>query len=554
MSPRFSILTPVYNPPADVLRATLASVGAQSYEGWEHCIADDGSTAPHVRPILEEAAAADPRVRVVYRPKSGGIVAATNDALALAQGEFIALLDHDDLLHPDALSHVSHALHVHPNADYVYTDEDKIDEEGNHYDLFLKPDWSPERFRAQMYTCHFSVLRKVLVDQVGGFRPGFDGSQDWDLVLRVTERARRVVHVRENCYHWRASAASAAGDDVAKPWAFESAKRAINDHLERTGFQGVVDDGEAPGTYRIRPQLQVHPVVGIVIPTAGHVRTVWGVPTTLVVNCVRSVMERTAYPNFEFVIVADTSMRTDVRDELHEIGGDRLRIVDFHRPFNFSEKVNLGVLETDAELLLLLNDDVEVLPDGWRDRWPVLDGGQSTWLDSLVMYGLRGDVGAVGARMYFSDLRIQHVGVVSHGGLPAHPYRGYPSRSSGYFRNIETPCNYLAVTAACLLTRRDVFDEVGGFSPTMPVNYNDVDFGLKLRRAGYRSVYDPNAELLHFESSTRAATVSEHEMGLIVNRWRSVLADDPYFHPRFFQSFPDFIAPPMLRDGTLLPM
>jgi glycosyltransferase involved in cell wall biosynthesis len=271
MSPRFSILTPVYNPPADVLRATLASVGAQSYEGWEHCIADDGSTAPHVRPILEEAATADPRVRVVYRPESGGIVAATNDALALAQGEFIAMLDHDDLLHPDALSHVSHALHVHPDADYVYTDEDKIDEEGNHYDLFLKPDWSPERFRAQMYTCHFSVLRKVLVDQVGGFRPGFDGSQDWDLVLRVTERARRVVHVRENCYHWRASAASAAGDDVAKPWAFESAKRAINDHLERTGFQGVVDDGEAPGTYRIRPQLQVHPVVGIVIPTAGHV-------------------------------------------------------------------------------------------------------------------------------------------------------------------------------------------------------------------------------------------------------------------------------------------
>jgi glycosyltransferase involved in cell wall biosynthesis len=553
VSPRFSVITPVHNPPEGVLLEMLASVREQTYGDWEHCVVDDGSTAAHVRGVLAEAAAADPRVRVAFRENSGGIVAATNDALELATGEFVAFLDHDDCLRPDALTLVSNAIDAHDDVDYIYTDEDKLNDAGEHYDVFLKPDWSPDRFRLQMYTAHFSVARRSLVEEVGRLRPGFDGSQDWDLVLRVTERARRIGHIREVCYHWRAVSGSVAGDVDAKPWAYDAGRRAVAEHLVRVGFQGRVDDaGPAVGVHRIVPALTDHPLVSIVIPTRGSVRDLWGIPTVLVLNCVKSVLERSTYDNYEFVVVYDSGTPQFVIDQLRELAGDRLQLVEYTHAFNFSEKINLGAVWARGDYLLLLNDDVEVLPIGWRAAWPDRDG-VSQWIESMLMYNVRPDVGAVGARMYFSDLRIQHAGVVMHNGLPSHPYRGYQSEYHGYFSNAIIPCDYLALTAACLMTRRDAFEEAGGFSTYFPVNYNDVDFGLKLHRNGYRSVYNPDVELLHFESSTREASVSENEMDALRGRWWSVLQDDPYFHPEFFKWMPDFIVPPTRLDGTLFP-
>ena len=550
MTPKFSVLTPVHDPPEAVLAAMLASVAQQTCGDWEHCLVDDGSSRPYVRAQLEAAAAADPRVKVAFRAESGGIVAATNDAFALGTGEFVALLDHDDELHPDALAHVGRAIDAHPDVDHLYTDEDKIDEGGRHYGLFLKPDWSPERLRSQMYTCHLAVSRRSLVAEVGGWRAGFDGSQDWDLALRVTERARRVVHVRENCYHWRAIEGSAAASSDAKPYAAIAAQRAITEHIDRIGLEAVAEGPTSIGAFRIRPQLRSQPPVSIVVPTGGQVRPIDGRPTRLVTHAVRSIVERTTYPNYEIIVVVDGSVGPDVRREIRDAGDGAVRIIECDRPFNFSERINYGTVHSDGEFVLLLNDDVEVLPEGWRAAWPVRSGA-STWLESLVMYARLDAIGAVGARLYTGDLRLQHVGVVVQHAMPAHSYRGFPSEHIGYGANIVVPGNYSAVTAACLMSRRSVFDEVGGLSLGLPLNYNDVDYCMKVRNQGYRIVYDPEVELLHFESSSRAPGYAPHELAILHDRWKPHMIDDPFFHPKFFQGDHDFWPPAQFEDGSV---
>lgn len=539
-SPRFSVITPVHNPDEPVLHAAIRSVTDQTFGDWELCLVDDGSTKPHVRQVLESAAASDPRVRVRYRPDSGGIVAASNDALDMATGEFVAFLDHDDELHPGALTAIHQAIRANPDVDYLYTDEDKVNEEGVRYDPFLKPAWSPERFRTQMYTCHLSVARRSLVEEVGRFRSGYDGAQDWDLVLRVTEQARRVLHVRGIYYHWRAVATSVASSSAAKPWAYEAARKALNDHLERTGVQGIVDDMPGtPGEFRILPALQQTPLVSIIIPTAGQSRPIHFVDQPLVVNCVRRLVERTTYPSYEIVVVVDDHTPDAVLEELAEIAGDRLRVVPFDRPFHFSEKINLGALHAVGDLLLLLNDDTEVSSDHW--------------LDSLVMYALLPGVGAVGAKLRFGDGRLQHVGIGGTRGAPGHLYYGFPADHGGYFDAAVLPANYLAVTGACLLTPRHCFEEVGGLSPEFPVNYNDVDYCLKLHAAGHRIVYSPEATLWHYESSTReAGPVHEAELARINRRWGKYLHDDPFHHPGFVPGQLDHFLPPVLPDGTVV--
>ncbi len=549
--PLISILTPVHNPPEYALIAMLASVSAQTLPSWQHCIVDDGSSKPYVRRILDAAAARDPRVIVSYHDTAAGIAAASNTAFAQADGEFVALLDHDDALHPEALRRVADALAADEAIDYLYTDEDKIDEYGQHFDLFLKPDWSPERFQVQMYTCHLSVLRRSLVDEVGRFRKDFDGSQDWDLVLRVTEAARRVHHVREVCYHWRAVENSAAADINAKPYAADAARRAINEHFERTSFQGRITNNASGGVHTIVPALTTDPLISIVIPTAGGAKRLSGAITTLVTNAVQSIVERSSYENYELVVVADASVTPDVLSDLLSIAGNRLHVVPYDSAFNFSDKVNLGVGASNGEMILLLNDDVEVLPDTWRDTYPSL-AGSSLWLERLVMHATAPGVGIVGAKLFFNDLRLQHVGVIAHGGLPSHQYRGFRGDFNGYFSNANAVCNYSAVTAACAMVPRVVFEEVGGFDIDLPVNYNDVDFCFKVRNAGYRCVYNPDVQLLHYESASRESRVHPHEIEMIQNRWRTVLNDDPYFHPYFFQKNPDFQPPPMLSDGRLV--
>ncbi len=388
--PRFSIITPVHDPTPSDLHAMLASVRAQRYERWEHCIVDDGSTLPHVGSALREAAGADSRVKVRRLDSPNGISAASNAALAMATGEFVAFLDHDDALHRDALAEVDAAISEHDDVDYVYTDEDKIDVAGRHCDPFLKPDWSPERMRAQMYTCHLSVIRRALVEEVGGLRPEFDGSQDWDLVLRISERARRIVHVPRVLYSWRTTPGSTAGDVDAKPYASDAARRAVAQHARRIGLQCDVEiSPDLPGCLVLRPALQERPLVSIVIPTGGFVREISGRIVDLVVNTVQSVVKRSTYENIEIVVVADASVPDGTREQLRQFGA---RIVPFPRPFSFPQKINVGAIHARGDYLLLLNDDIEVLPDGWRENYPN-DHGKSSWIEAMLMYALHPEVG-----------------------------------------------------------------------------------------------------------------------------------------------------------------
>jgi O-antigen biosynthesis protein len=524
--PRFSIVTPVYETPADVLRAMLESVRTQTFTDWELCLVDDCSPAPHVAEMLAEAEASDSRIRVARREQNGGIVAASNDALEMANGEFLALLDHDDELHPDALAHVHEALLARPEADYVYTDEDKIDRAGRHSGPFFKPDWSPERMRTQMYTCHLSVLRRALVEEVGGFDPEFEGSQDWDLVLKVTERAATVLHVPRVLYHWRMLETSAAGGgEGAKPWAFEAGKRAVQAHCERIGLQARVDrDPVDAGVYHLEPELTEQPLVSIVIPTNGQVREVRYEPVVLANNCVRSIVERSTYENYEIVVVVDESTPRNVFRELKEIAGDRVRIVIYDRPFSFSAKINVGAVRSEGEHLLMLNDDIEVTTPNWLER--------------MVMYSSRPEIGAVGGRLLWEDGRLQHVGVGFENGLPGHPHRGFPGDFPGYANGLRIARDCLAVTGACLMTRRELFDELGGLSTVLPVNYNDIDYCLKLHTSGRRIVYDPDLVMYHFESSSRPTDVEDWEKERLLERWGAVTAVDPYANPNMHRGSP----------------
>jgi GT2 family glycosyltransferase len=523
--PLFSILMPVYETPADVLRRALSSVRRQTYTDWELCLVDDASAQPHVREILDEAAR-DARVKLHVRPENGGIVAASNDALEIAGGTFVVLLDHDDELHPTALAAVEARLREDSEIDYLYTDEDKVGPKGGHTGPFFKPGWSPERLRTQMYTCHLSVLRRALVEEAGGFDPDFEGSQDWDIVLKVSERARSVAHIPRILYHWRALETSAAGGgESAKPWAFEAGRRAVQAHCERTGVEARVErDREDPGVYHLVPELARERLVSIVIPTAGQRREVRYEEVTLVSHCVRSIVEKSTYDDYEIVCVADASTDPALLDELDEIGAGRLRTVRYEEPFNFSAKVNLGAEHSDGEHLLLLNDDMEVVtPD---------------WLQRMVMYSSIPEVGAVGGRLLWEDGRLQHAGVIFQRGLPGHVYRGFPGSYKGYSNNVVVAENFLAVTGACLMTAREHFERVGGLDPEFPVNYNDMDYCLKLRANGLRVVYDPDTILYHFESSSRSSDVEDWEKRLLVERWGSISDPDPYLNPNLSAGSP----------------
>jgi GT2 family glycosyltransferase len=517
--PRFSIVTPVYETPAEVLHEMLDSVRAQTFPDWELCLVDDASAQAHVRRILDEAGR-DARIRVSYRKTNGGIVKASNDALAMAKGEFIALLDHDDELHPDALALVDKAIRANPEADYIYSDEDMIDLDGRPAGAFVKPDWSPERIRTQMYTCHLSVLRRSLVDEVGRLDADFEGSQDWDLVLKVCERARAVVHVPKILYHWRAVDTSAASGQEAKPWAFEAGERAIDAHCARIGLPARAEQDSAyPGVYHLQPILDRHPTVSIVIPTAGQSREIRYEPVVLVSHCIRSIVSTSTYDAYEIVCVFDASTDRALLDELTEIYGDRLRLVSYDRPFSFSAKVNLGAIRSEGEHLLLLNDDMEVVTPDWIER--------------LVMYSDQPQIGAVGARLLNQDGRLQHAGVMFKNGRPGHVYRGFTGDYPGPSNNVLVAENYLAVTGACLMTPREAFEEVGGFTTMLPVNYNDVDYCLKQWSSGRRVVYDPDTVLYHFESSSRPMDVEEWEIDRLVDRWLPLTETDPFATPEF---------------------
>lgn len=511
--PLFSILTPVYEPPADALADMLASVVGQTFSDWELICVNDASPSAHVGTQLDQAAAADPRIRVVHRSVNGGITVASQQALEAATGEFVVLLDHDDTLELWALGVVAAALDADPTIDYLYTDEDKLSVEGHYVEPFYKPDWSPERLRAQNYCCHLSVLRRSLALDVGGFRQGFEGSQDYDIILRVTEQARTVHHLAEVLYHWRKVPQSVASDPSTKPYAFEAGQRAVQDHCDRVGIDAVVESDEHLGTYRVRRRMPGEPLVSVVIPTRGSSGRVWGIERCFVVEAVRSLVETATYDNVEFVVVADDVTPEPVIAALRRLAGERLKLVWYDRPFNFSEKVNVGRVHATGELILVLNDDVELItPDV---------------VEAMAPLALEPDVGSVGAKLLFSDGTLQHAGHV-YTGQASHAFFRRDGNETGPSALLAVQRECIGVTAACLMLRPEVFDSVGGFSPVYASNFNDVDFALKLRHFGYRNVWTPHARLYHFESVTRDPTVSVAEHEAINRRWMPQLQHDPY--------------------------
>ncbi|HSL73195.1 MAG TPA: glycosyltransferase [Ilumatobacteraceae bacterium] len=514
-SPLFSICTPVHDPPLDLLRACLDSITAQTFGDWELCLADDGSRDPAVVAELRRRAAADPRVRLVERPEAGGIVAGSNAALEMASGEFVVLVDHDDRIEPDALERVAAAIAADPTIDYVYTDEDKLAPDGTVYDTFHKPDWSPERLRSQNYCTHLSVLRRSIVDDVGRFHHGFDGSQDHDLILRVTERARRVHHVPAVLYHWCITPGSTAGDADAKPHAREAGRRAVEAHLARLGLDATVEQLATPGHYRSRRRLADPPTVSIVIPTVGTARSVWGIERPLVLGAVESVRSVTTYPHVEIVVVADPPTPEAVLDELERLDCTVLRATG---EFNFSARCNQGAAASSGQVLLFLNDDVLV--------------EQPDWLEVMVGFLAEPDVGVVGARLLYADGTLQHGGILLNE-QPLHIFHGFAGDDPGPFGLLEIDREVSAVTGACLLTPRSVFDELGGFPVEFRIAFNDLDYCLRVRATGRRIVWSAHSTLFHFESQTRRPDADQPEIDLLYARWGAELHRDPYGNPAF---------------------
>ena len=521
--PQFSIITPVYEPPISVLVEAVDSVLAQEHDDWELILVDDCSPTPAVRETLRDLARRDDRIRVIERDTNGHIVAASNDGIAAARGTFVVLLDHDDLLTPDALARNAAVIAEEPDVDYLYSDEDKVDASGHFHDTFHKPVWSPERLRGQMYTSHLSVIRTDVVRRVGGFREGYDGSQDHDLALRVGEVARKVVHIPHVLYHWRAVAGSASADINAKPYANDAGRRAVQSHLDRVGIAATVHDGAEPGRYVIERRLDPSRRVSVIIPTIGQEAIIFGTRRVMVVEAVRSLLEQTGHDDVEVVVVYDRPTPTEVLDGLRRVAGDRLVLVPFERPFNYSEKMNVGVLHSTGDRLVLLNDDVEVISAGW--------------LEQLVAPLDEPDVGLTGARLYFTDGTIQHAGHGYWRGHYHHPFCFRPRSDSGPFGALSVNREVIGVTAACAAIRRDVYFEVGGFSEVLPANFNDVDLCYKVRAAGYRIICLANCELYHFESKTRERTVAPWERQVVAGRWGAP-EEDPFT--------PSLSAAPML--------
>ncbi|MGH9919014.1 MAG: glycosyltransferase family 2 protein, partial [Nitrososphaerales archaeon] len=358
-----SVLMPVYNTSETFLQEAIESVLDQTFDGWELVIVDDGSARQHVRGVLDRAAEKDSRVKVLYQEVNRGIVSASNAGLAVCEGQFVAFLDHDDSLQPAALQACADVIAADEEVDFIYTDEDRLDSSSEHVSVFLKPDWSPERLRSQMYVGHLSVFRWDLVTQVGGFRVGFDGSQDYDLALRVSEVARHIVHIPAVLYHWRLTEGSVSME--ADPSVFEAARKAIGDHIQRIGMRGWVEQIRPEGVYRVHREVNGTPLVSIIIPTRGSQGIVHGENRVFVLAAVRSLLDVSTYKNFEVVVVADRPMEMAIAQELKDMLGPRLTLIWFDRPFNYAHKMNLGVSQARGEYVLLLNDDVTVKSPDW---------------------------------------------------------------------------------------------------------------------------------------------------------------------------------------------
>jgi GT2 family glycosyltransferase len=516
--PLVSVVMPVCDPPEVVLVAALESVRAQSYEHWELCIADDASREPHVGEILAEAEADDERVRIVARRERGHISRASNDALTIARGEWVIFLDHDDTLSPEALFRLVEYINDHPGVRLAYSDEDKLDPAGMRVDPYFKPDWDPDLFLGQNYLCHVVICERQLIDEVGRLRPGFEGAQDYDLWLRCTERLRpeEIGHVPRVLYHWRAGQGSTARALGEKSYAEDAGRRALQDHIARTGIDAVLESVPG-GHYRVRRNVpRPEPSVAIVIPTRDRV--------ALVRQCVESIRRLTTYPDYRVVVVDNQSREPKTLAWFEAVRTEGVQVLPYDLPFNFSALNNYAVRQLDTDIVVLLNNDIEVI--------------SPEWLTELVCHAIRPEIGCVGAMLYYPNDTIQHGGViVGTGGVAGHAYLHHARGTHGYFNRAKLVQSLSAVTGACLAVRRSVYLEVGGLDETLTVAFNDIDFCLRVRECGYRNMWTPFAELYHHESASRGHEDSpakvkrfNSEVDRMIARWGMRLKRDPAYN------------------------
>lgn len=528
--PRISVLMPVYDPPVKYLEAAIQSVREQLYPDWELCIADDASPNPAVRELLQRHAREDDRIRLVLRPDNGHISAASNSALALATGEFVALLDHDDRLPEHALFCVAQAILEHPDAGLFYSDEDKIREDGSRFHPYFKCELNPELLLAQNMICHLGVYRRELLEAVGGFRAGFEGAQDYDLALRVLERLRpeQVRHIPRVLYHWRAIAGSTALSGDEKNYAAEAGRRAVREHLQRRGLRAEVTPAPGAADFnRVRFALpEPAPLVSLIIPTRDH--------AALLQTCLDSVLERSSYPAYEILVIDNGSVEPETAALFARLPGDRVRVLRDDAPFNYSALNNRAAREARGELLCLMNNDIEVLtPD---------------WLEEMVSFAAQPDIGCVGARLWYPDGRLQHGGVIHGlGGVAGHSHKYAPRDYVGYFHRAVLHQDFSAVTAACLVVRKAVYEQVGGLDESLAVAFNDVDFCMRVREAGYRNVWTPYAEMIHHESVTRGQEDNPEKQARFAGeirrmqaRWGDAILRDPAYSPNLSLDHEDF--------------
>lgn len=519
---KFSILMPVYNTPMKLLDEAINSVLNQLYGNWELCIANDASTHRHVKAQLDAWSQRDGRIKVIHRTENGHICRATNSAFELASGGWIALLDHDDVLRPHALAEVAGAIAENPDAGLIYSDEDKIDEHGNRFDPHFKPGFSPELFHSMNYFNHLTVLRADLVKSVGGWRPGFEGSQDYDINLRITEQIdpAQIIHIPRILYHWRAVSGSTALSGSEKDYPYRAGFRALEAHRKRTGSGATVEPVPGLPFYRLRHTVRnPKPLVSLIIPTRDHVE--------LLRVAVESILEKTTYPNYEIIIVDNESQEPETTTYLEKVAQDRrVRVLSYSYPFNFSAINNEAVQQAKGDIVGLINNDVEVIsPD---------------WLTEMVSWAQQNRIGCVGAKLYYPDNTVQHGGVIlGLGGVANHAHLGLTQDDPGYFGRSKVIQNLSAVTGACLIVRKEVYKEVGGLDEHhLQVAFNDVDFCLKVREAGYWNVWTPFAELYHHESLSRGKEDTPEkkrrfagEVATMTERWETEIRTDPFYSP-----------------------
>lgn len=520
-NPCISILIPTYNIKRQLLSECLDSILAQSYPNFEICIADDCSTLKETIKTLQKYEKSDSRIKVIYRNENGHISRATNDALSIATGEFIGLVDNDDVLAPNALYEVVKVLNENPKIDMIYSDEDKIDAQGKRRDPHFKPDFSPDTLLSLNYICHFTVLRTSIVNKIGGLSVGLEGAQDYDLFLRFTEQTNNIYHIPKILYHWRMIPGSTSMDIDNKDYATDKGTIALERTLQRRGIKGKVKRDPMSAYHKVEYELDKEPLISIIIPTKDY--------ADITETCLASIYEKTMYKNYEIILMDNRSeeLETIQLFSKYEDSYDNFRVVKADFPFNYSKINNLGIKQANGEIIVLLNNDTEVI--------------SPNWLDVMVGYAMQPHIGAVGPKLLYPDLTVQHGGVIlGLGGVAGHAHIGDTRDCPGMYGRLRVPYNFGAVTAACLMVRKEVFLDVGGLEEELEVAFNDIDFNMKLLEKGLYNLFVPQIELLHYESKSRGLDTSNEkykrflkEANFMTNKWDKYTKKDPFYNDNY---------------------